>query len=70
MFDRTVSFFRHLIGRQTSTGPTATLDEPDRRNHMRYPADLETRCKPAGAGPDGPGGAVFPGGFPGSATGP
>ena len=47
MFERTKSFWRRLLGRPATV--TASVDTEDRRIWVRYPADLETAYKPAGA---------------------
>jgi hypothetical protein len=47
MFERTVSLWRRLIG---SRPRLVSPDNPDdRRVWVRFPADLETTCRPAGA---------------------
>jgi c-di-GMP-binding flagellar brake protein YcgR len=46
MFDFTKNFWRRLTGKSLQT-PTATAEE--RRVWIRYPADLQTTYKPAGA---------------------
>jgi c-di-GMP-binding flagellar brake protein YcgR len=50
MFERTRTFWRRLLGRPGQTA-TATLEDgsDDRRVWIRYPADLATAYKPAGA---------------------
>jgi hypothetical protein len=50
MFERTVSFWKRLIGLQSEArrGTGVQLAEEDRRVWVRYPADLETTVQPAG----------------------
>jgi hypothetical protein len=53
MFERTVSFWKRLLGRQAHEQPggrTAQAEE-ERRVWVRYPSDLETTYSPAGKGP-------------------
>jgi hypothetical protein len=52
MFERTKTFWRRLVGNSTQTGNLALAleDKPDeRRVWARFPADLETSLKTAGA---------------------
>src|SRR5438045_1407087 len=50
MFERTMSFWKRLLGRQSELrGGTAVQQaEEDRRVWVRFPADLETTVQPAG----------------------
>jgi c-di-GMP-binding flagellar brake protein YcgR len=49
MFERTVTFWRRLLGRRpaTASGATATAEE-DRRSWHRIPADFATTLRPVG----------------------
>jgi hypothetical protein len=50
MFQRTVSFWKRLLGRQSPPQAFASVAEDERRVWVRYPADLETTYQPSGAG--------------------
>jgi len=48
VFERTKNLWRRLLG-APGTSATATLEDDERRVWARYPTDLETHYKPAGA---------------------
>jgi c-di-GMP-binding flagellar brake protein YcgR len=48
MFALTKTFWRRLVGRPSASA-NGTVQTDDRRVWVRYPADLQTACKPAGA---------------------
>src|SRR5262245_1106707 len=50
MFERTISFWRRLLGRAPAGGTDAPPDLGERRVWVRYPADLTTTYQPAGNG--------------------
>jgi hypothetical protein len=52
MFERTVSFWKRLLGRHAPGGSAVAVRQAqdERRVWLRYPADLETTVLPAGGG--------------------
>ncbi len=52
MFERTVSFWKRLLGRHPRTDASSSVAqaEEERRIWIRYPADLETTYQPAAPG--------------------